>query len=162
MGPIYPASCCGPYLTQDDGAGLQGRQRKHTCLPPVTGQTSRSSTSTLLYNISWPTGTAIAESKQSSLSKVTTSLFWNELPTNVRTAESLTIFLKKDSRLICSDFTSTLHSLNSCPLFNFIDMLWLLSCNKLTYFKLLWTKASSKCPTCKQNLTINWAFWKPL
>ena len=28
-------------------------------------------------------------------------------------------------------------------------MLWLLSCDKCTYCKSLWTKASAKCPKCK-------------
>ena len=50
--------------------------------------------------------------------------FWH-LPSNVRTVES------KVSRLICTDFTSTL--------------LW----QKCTYCKSLWTKASAKCPRCK-------------
>ena len=29
------------------------------------------------------------------------------------------------------------------------DMLWFLSCDKCTYCKSLWTKASAKCPKCK-------------
>ena len=29
------------------------------------------------------------------------------------------------------------------------DMLWLLSCDKCTYCKSLWTKVSAKCSKCK-------------
>ena len=39
-------------------------------LPPNTGQTTHPSASTSLLSISWPAGTAIAERKQRSLSKV--------------------------------------------------------------------------------------------
>ena len=42
--------------------------------PPNTGQTIRPITSTLLYYISWPDGTAVTESKPRLLSKATTLL----------------------------------------------------------------------------------------
>ena len=50
--------------------------------------------------ISWPTGTPIAESKQAYTAKlrlfsVLARYWWNELPTNVRIAESLSIFCKR-------------------------------------------------------------------
>ena len=74
--PPWPslASCCGPHLIQDDVSGLQGRQQNWTRLPPDTGQTTRYSTNTSLGYISWPTGSAIAESKQNSHSEVTNFL----------------------------------------------------------------------------------------
>ena len=81
---------------QDGDAGLQGRHQSRTspiCLQILirTGPC----TSTSFYYISWPANTAIAESKQSPLSKVLTLVLapqlWNELLTNVRTAESLAI-----------------------------------------------------------------------
>ena len=106
--PPWPplASCCGLHPIQGDGAGLPGRQWYCTCLPPNTGQTTRPSESTLLIYISWPAGTPIAEIKQSPLSTVTTLLCfgtsgqWNHSPSSA-----------KSSRLICSDFTSTPHSM---------------------------------------------------
>ena len=52
----------------------QGRQWNSTHLPPSTGQTTRPSVSTWLQFISWLAGTAIAESKQRSLSKIKTVL----------------------------------------------------------------------------------------
>ena len=98
--------------TNAQQTGRKGRQQNCTRLPPNTGQTSRLSESTSLYYISWPAGNAIAESKQNPLGEVATLLCFGasvleQLLTNVRTAESLSIFHK---RLICSDFTSTLHS----------------------------------------------------
>ena len=48
-------------------------------------------------------------SAKSQLFSVLAPQWWNELLTNVRTAESLAIF--QDSRLTRSDFTSTLHSM---------------------------------------------------
>ena len=42
--------------------------------PPNTDQTTSSISSTSLHSISWPAGNTITESKQSSLSKVTTGL----------------------------------------------------------------------------------------
>ena len=62
--------------SQDDGAGLQGRQRNCARLPPNTGQTTRPSANTSLHYISWAGGTAIGEREQRSLSKFTT-LFWD-------------------------------------------------------------------------------------
>ena len=58
----------------------------------------------------------------------------------------------KDSRLICPDFTSTLHSMTPSHIsFCSIDgfMSWFLSCDKCTHCKSLWTIASAKCPKCK-------------
>ena len=49
----------------------------------------------------------------------------------------------KDSRLTCSDFTSTPHIMTPG------NMLWFLSCDKYIYCKSLWTKACAKCPKCK-------------
>ena len=68
-----------------------------------------------LHYISWLAVTTNAEIKQTSLKKsrlfsVLVPQWWNEFPTNVRTAELLTIF-----RLTCSDFTSTLHKHDSLP-----------------------------------------------
>ena len=56
--------------SEDDGTGLQGHQRNCTHLSPNTGQTTCPRVSTSLQYISWRAGTAIAESKQMSLSEV--------------------------------------------------------------------------------------------
>ena len=72
---------------------IQGRQWNCTRLTPNTGQTTRPSKSTSLHYISWPAGTTITENKQ--LFSVLALQWWNELPTNVRTTESLTIFHKR-------------------------------------------------------------------
>ena len=49
---------------------LKGHQGNCTCIPPTTDKTTCPSPSTLVYYVSWPARTAIAESKQSSLSEV--------------------------------------------------------------------------------------------
>ena len=93
--PLWPplASCCGPHTIQDDGAGLQGHQWNCTCLPPNTGQTTRTREST---SLSWLAGTAIAESKQSPLSKAVTLLSSGASVVDQSwTAESLFIFCKQ-------------------------------------------------------------------
>ena len=115
--PTWPslASCCGPHLIQDDGVGLPGCQQNWTHLLPNTGQTRHPSVSTLLYYSGWPAGTPITECKESHtslfwhLSGVTNGSMsgqWNHLP-----------YSAKDSRLICSHFTSASHSMTPSQLF---------------------------------------------
>ena len=94
------ASCCSQNLIQDDGAGLQGRQQHYTRLPPSTDQTTHPRESTSLIYISWPAGTPSlrsnkARSAKSRLFSVLAPQWWNEVPTNVRTVESLSIFHKR-------------------------------------------------------------------
>ena len=68
------ASYYNLHPIQDDDTGLQGHQQNCIHLPPNTGQTTRPSMSTSLHYISWPTGTAITDSKQRLHSEVTAPL----------------------------------------------------------------------------------------
>ena len=72
--PLWPklSSCCSSHFIQDEGTGLQGRQRNCTHLPPNSGQSMRPSTGTLLYCISRLADTTIAENKPRFLSIVMT------------------------------------------------------------------------------------------
>ncbi|XP_030266511.1 uncharacterized protein LOC115577759 isoform X2 [Sparus aurata] len=66
-----------PYLIQDDGVGLQGRQWNCTYGPQNAGHNTHSSASTSLHYISRPAGTTIAESKQSRSVKSRHFLVWS-------------------------------------------------------------------------------------
>ena len=83
--------------------------------PPSTGQTTHPSSGALLNYLSWTPGTATAKSKKRSHNKVTTLVlapqWWIELPADV--ADQLP--QERDSRLACSVFTRTLHSLPYPP-----------------------------------------------
>ena len=98
----------------DNGAGLQGHQRNCTHLPPYTGQTTHPSESTLLFYISWPVVTPSLRANKPTQRR-NSSLFWhlsgrtNSQPTSGQ--RNHTPSSTKDSRLICSDFTSSPHSM---------------------------------------------------
>ena len=129
--PPWPplASCWGLH-----GAGLQGEQQSCTHLPRNGGRTTRPSESTdaplhqlaSWYRHHWEQ-TKLAQRSRDS------SLFWhisggtNSRPLSGQQNHSTSS--TKDSRLICSDFTSTPHSMTPCGS--------------------LWIKASAKCPKSK-------------
>ena len=73
-------SCRSLHPIQDDAASHHDRQRNCTHLPPNTGQTTRSSAGSSLHYISWLAGTAIAESKQRSLSAEVMTLLCSGAP----------------------------------------------------------------------------------
>ena len=150
------ASCCGLHPIQDNGADLQGQQN-FTHLSPNTGQTTHSRESTLLISTSagrlvLPSWANKAHSAKSWLFSVLAPQWWNQLLTNVRTAESVSVFqkiLKTLFRLYLDPawppilrwgldnyFYISFYSING-------DMLWFLSCVKCTYCKLLLTKVSA-------------------
>ena len=62
------------HQIQDDGTGIQGGRWNCPCLPPSVGQATHPSSIPSLNYLSWTSGTAIAKSKQRSISKVTTFL----------------------------------------------------------------------------------------
>ena len=164
------AYCCSPLLIQDDDTGLEGHQRNCTHLPPNTGQTTRPSTSTT--SAGWLVPPSLRANKvcsaQSPLFYVMVPQWWNKPLTKVRTAELL-IFHK---RLKTHLFRLHLNTHSMTPLISLMnsmyyaqmrasklilffhcysingDMLWLLSHDRCTYCKSLWTKASAKCPKC--------------
>ena len=115
--PPWPpvASCSTLHPIQDDGAGLQGHRWSCHCLPLNTGQTTHPSVSTSSSTSTTSAGGLVlpplrankARSARSQLFSALAPQWWNEVPTNVRTAESLGIFCKglEDHlfRQICSD-----------------------------------------------------------
>ena len=103
------ACCCGPHPIQNDGAGLQGCQRN--CIHLLVRPHAPASESTLLIYISWPTGTPIAESKQSPLNEVVTLLIFGTNSWLIPAQQNHSPTSSKDSRLICLDFALTPHSM---------------------------------------------------
>ena len=101
-------------VVEDDGTGIQGSRWNCPCLPPSIGEATHPSSIPLLNYLSWTSGTAIAKSKQRSINKVTTLLFWDlsggtsSLP--ISGSQSRSPASAKDSKLTCSEFTLTLHS----------------------------------------------------
>ena len=100
----------------------------------------------------------VCQSAESRLFSVLAPQWWNELPTNNRTAESLATFCKiLKTHLFRLHLDPAKHdslpTWKLCFLFYSIDsdMLQLLSCDKCTFCQLLWTKASAKCPKSKCN-----------
>ena len=113
---VWPplASCCGPYPTQDDGAGLRGRQRNCTRLPPNTGQTTRLSESTSPIYISWPMGTPTAESKHRFGTSRPMSGQWNE--------KSQDSFVQTSPRPCCDKNVLTVSRCGQKRLLNALDV----------------------------------------
>ena len=123
-----------------------------TRLPPNTG---RSHSPTRALHSSTSAGRLVPPSlraNKAAQQSCDSSLFWslsggtNSRPTSGQQSHSLSS--AEDSRLLCSDFTSKQQSMSK-------KWLWFLSCDKCTYCKLLWTKASAKCPQFKCNLNVN-------
>ena len=113
-----------PHLITDDGAGLQGRQQNCTRLPPDTGQTTRPRESTSLHYIiglasyrhRWEQTKVTQRSRDSSL-------YWR-LSNGTKSGpmsgqQSHSPSSTKDTWLICSDFTSTPHSITPFQPTNF-------------------------------------------
>ena len=136
-------------------------------LPPNPGQTSGPSWSTLLFYISGPAGTAIAESKQSCSEK--SRLFTVRLICSDFTSTQSMTRSQKEKKLYslvcsyrCSSITALMHLKNlwqtavmilrwqsdSCFYTSFCSIngnVVFLSCDKCTFCKWLWTKVSANC-----------------
>ena len=100
-----PLTPCSSHQIQDNGTGLQGCQRNCPYLPPSVSQTPslQLECTAQLHQLAWLVPPSLRASKghtaKSQPFSVLAPQWWNELPADVRTADSLTSFRKTQDSL---------------------------------------------------------------